>query len=117
MTQVEANNRKIADFMGYIHSKHKDMDDYEMAHLDYEEDWNSLMPVIEKISKIPLLNGSIPCTDPADACYPITFNMPDEEGNVMFRFKGGFLSKAPTLMQAAYNAVVEFIQHYEPPTS
>lgn len=110
----EANNRKIADFMGYIHSRHKDMDDYEMTRLAYDSDWNSLMPVIEKISKIPLMNGDVPCTALTDTCYPITFNMPTRDGEIMFRFKGGFLSRGATLIQAAYNAVVEFIEHYPP---
>lgn len=106
MTHIENNNRIIADFMGYIHSESKDIDAWEMKNLKYHSDWNSLMPVIEKISKIPLLNGKVPCTDIIDTCYPITFNMPDEEGNVMFRFKGSFLQKASNLIDAAYNAVV-----------
>lgn len=128
MTHIENNNRIIAEFMGgkiknvfwggvetlsfympYSHISEPISDFYNS--LPYHSDWNLLIPVIEKISKIPLMNGSVPCTDTIDTCYPITFNMPDEEGNVMFRFKGGFLQKAPNLIEAAYNAVVEFIYY------
>lgn len=106
------NNRNIADFMGYIHSDSTEIDNWEMRSLVYHSSWSALMPVIEKISRIPLMDGGIPCTEAVDTCYPITFNMPDGEGSVMFRFKGSFLNKAPTLIEAAYNAVVEFL-HYK----
>lgn len=112
MTDRITQKRKIADFMGWVHHEDKSYDDFEMNALEYDTNWNILMPVIDKISKIPLLNGDIPCTDINDTCYPITFNMPDECGNVMVRFKGGFLSKAPTLIEAAYNAVINFIENH-----
>lgn len=38
-------NIVIADFMGYIHSTHKEYDDYEMKHLTYHKDWNRLIEV------------------------------------------------------------------------
>jgi hypothetical protein len=118
MTILESN-RMIAEFMDLIPIKSgtKSMGniappEIPEALLKYESSWDALMPVIEKISKIPLIDGDKPCTDPIDTCYPITFNMPTPDGEVMFRFKGGFLSRASTLIEAAYNAVVEFLQHY-----
>lgn len=67
------------------------------------------MPVIEKISKMPLLNhDNTPCSDPQDVCYPRTFGMPTEDGKqVMFRFNGFITHKADMLIEAAHKAVYE----------
>jgi hypothetical protein len=72
------------------------------------------MPVIEKISKIPLLNADDTlCTDPQDVCYPRTFGMPTEDGKqVMFRFNGFITHEADTLIEAAHAAVYE-VAYYE----
>lgn len=79
----------------------------------YHSSWEWLMPVIEKISKIPLLNADDTlCTDPVDTCYPITFNMPTEDGKVMFRFKGFSVHTADKLIDAAWNAVVEVCEYH-----
>lgn len=117
---IEDMNRVIAEFMGvYKNNKWMVLPDrkyalstrYYPSTLKYHSDWNWLMPVVEKISKIPLQNyDGTACIDLADTCHPITFNMPDEEGNVMFRFKGFSLHRGKTLIEAAYSAVYEVIE-------
>jgi hypothetical protein len=77
----------------------------DYVHAEYHTSWDWLMPVVEKISAIPLI-GAI---EIHDTCHPITFGMPDEKGNVMVRFKGHFIYAAPTLIEATWLAVVDFI--------
>lgn len=118
---TEAMNEAIARFMelkeGYQewrknHPAQVFMIDDEwvpIQNLKYHTSWDWLMPVVEKISKMPLLNhDNTPCTDPRDVCHPITFAMPTEDGKqVMFRFKGFSLHTADTLIEAAHMAVYE----------
>lgn len=75
----------------------------------YHTSWDWLMPVIEKISKIPLLNhDNTPCADPQDTCYPRTFGMPTTNGtHVMFRFNDFRTHTADTVIKAAHQAVYE----------
>lgn len=121
MTVLDAN-RMIAKFMGLtpVAAGTVSLGNIMAPHiseefLKYEISWDWLMPVIEKISKIPLIHDGVP--EYHDTSYPLTFNMPDEEGNVMVRFKGSFLNTAPTLIEAAYNAVIEFIEDYNAETT
>lgn len=82
--------------------------------LYYHLSWDELMPVVEKIAKIPLHNpdGTV-CAHPQDTCHPITFNMPTEDGKqVMFRFKGFSLHTADKLIDAAYAAVYEVVEYH-----
>jgi hypothetical protein len=83
-----------------------------VTYFQYHTSWDWLMPVIEKISKIPLLNADDTiCTDPQDVCYPRTFGMPTEDGkSVMVRFNAAICQEAPTLLEAAYMAVYNFIK-------
>lgn len=89
-----------------------DFDTIRVGGYEYNTSWDWLMPVIEKISKIPLLNADdTPCTDPQDVCYTRTFGMPTEDGkNVMVRFNAAICCEAPTLLEAAYMAVYDFIK-------
>jgi hypothetical protein len=74
--------------------------------IGFERDWNMLMPVVEMISKVPLIGA----TDLQDTCYLRTFGMLNlETGNLMVRFNGMFLNEAPTLIEATWLAVVEFV--------
>lgn len=85
---------------------------YPVRKLKFHSSWDALMPVVEKISKMPLLNvDNTPCTDYIDTCYPITFNMPTEDGRVMFRFKGFGLHEAEKLIDAVHAAVYEVARH------
>ena len=47
--KILEENRLIAEFMEYSHSKYKDVDEWEMNNLMYRDSWIALMPVIEKI--------------------------------------------------------------------
>lgn len=101
---IEQMDLIIARFMGMEGS-----DDFIRQNYRYHKSWDMLMPVVEKISKIKLLNAdNTECTDPRDTCHPITFNMPTEDGKqVMFRFKGFGLCMAETLIEAAHEACYE----------
>lgn len=92
----------------------KELNKILLEGFKFHEDWNKLMPVVEKISKIPLLNhDNTPCTDPQDVCYPYTFGMPNEHcGGVMVRIKGFGLHIADTLIEATFNAVYEVAEFH-----
>lgn len=74
--------------------------------MEFNTRWDWLMPVIEKISKEVFKDGGI--------SYPITFGMinPDN-GNYMFRFHRCSLFEAPNLINAAFEAVGEFLRNRE----
>jgi hypothetical protein len=117
--EIINSNVKIAEFMGKeAHEKlcYQEFGniDYSNCHGFYNSSWNWLMPVVEKISLIPLLNhDNTPCTEPSDTCHPYTFNMADEDGNRMVRLKGFQLQKAKTLMEATFLAVVDFVYFHQ----
>lgn len=99
-------NSRIAEFMEWQHHADKDIDKHEMENLKYHSSWDWLMPVVEKISKVPLIGAE----DLQDTCYPRTFGMLNlETGNLMVRFNGMFLNEAPKLIDAVWMAVVEFV--------
>jgi len=119
---IQEKNEMIAVFCGY-HVYDEGMTRWilndsklggAVSDLRYHESWTWLMPVIENISKMPLMDiGDIPCTHPQDVCYPITFGMPTEDGKqVMFRFKGFACHTADTLIEAAYEACFGAIQYF-----
>lgn len=80
--------------------------------LKFHISWDWLLPVIEKISRTPLLEvDGTPCKDPQDVCYPRIFGMPTDDGKrFMFRFNGSICHEAETLIQAAFDACVDFIE-------
>lgn len=112
---IEQQNRMIADFMGAeLHGDDWHIEGRDMTvnnkkfpqSLRYHVSWDWLMPVVVKISHTPLIGAE----DHKDVCYPITFNMPTEDGKVMVRLCGFQLHTADTLIEATYAAVVDFIQ-------
>lgn len=121
---IEEMNEAIAIFEGWKRDGEKYIKNPEGAvyihgagydsQLKYHESWEWLMKVIEKISKIPLLNwDNTVCTDPQDVCWPRTFGMPTEDGKrIMFRFNGFSLHEAETLIEAAYMAVYEVAEYH-----
>lgn len=120
---TEMMNEAICEFMGghrmvsgTIHV-YKGPDEIEWetgTYLKYHTAWDWLMPVVEKISKIPLLNhDNTPCSDPRDVCHPITFAMPTEDGKqLMFRFKGFGLCIADTLIKAVHEGCYEVVKYH-----
>jgi hypothetical protein len=115
---IENMNRVIAEFMGFTrYSGNWYSKDRKYTKLEFHDSWAWLMPVVEKISKMPLLNvDNTPCTDIIDTCYPITFNMPTEDGRVMFRFKGFSLHTDDKLIDAVHAAVYEVAQYHNSTT-
>lgn len=77
---------------------------FDPEDMQYRTSWEWLMPVIEKISKHKYEDG--------DTAYPRTFGMPFEENptKVMVRFNRCHLHYGDTLLEAAYNAVIDFIK-------
>ena len=72
--------------------------------------WGQLMPIVEKISKITF-NWESEFESGTDSHYLRTFGMLDEEtGRVMVRINNCGLHFGQTLIEATYNAVVEFIK-------
>jgi hypothetical protein len=80
-----------------------------IEHLQFHSSFDWLMPVVEKIAKLKLkyLNDEEEYNP-----YPTTFSMPDKEGNLMVRLHAHQLFTAPTLLEATWLAVVDFIQWY-----
>jgi len=75
----------------------------------YHSDWNWLMPVLEKIIRVEIGDD----VETVKHAFPRTFGMIDEEtGKCMVRLNGFFLHKEDRLIDAAYSAIVEFINHY-----
>lgn len=127
--QIEEGNRLIAEFMGQSNlTKIKNtgrkvkttgkgyyQEQILVSYVPaYNGLWNLLMPVVEKISRIEFerrydeyLEKWVIWTH-----HPVTFGMLDEQGRPMVRFYCNTLHFGDTLIQAAWNAVVDFIKWY-----
>lgn len=118
---IEESNKLIALFMGgryeYVEEGTECVDfivkgvlqaRVNIKNLKYHSSWDKLMPVVEKISKEPLIGAQTA----QDVCYPVTFGMPHTDGTKMFRFAGFALFHRETLIEAAYSAVIDFIQYH-----
>lgn len=110
------DNELIAIFMGWRPTI--DGDGWYEPNLAFRdtllfyESWDWLMPVVEKISKITF-KWETKHESGTDSYYLRTFGMLDEEtGRVMVRINNCALHTAPTLIEATYKAVVEFIKWY-----
>lgn len=89
---------------------------YSPEHLLYHQSWDWLMPVVQKITGMPyeseeVDNGFGAKVTVVHRPYLRTFGMiNDENGHYMARFNRCALHMAPTLIEATYSAVVEFIK-------
>lgn len=81
------------------------------SEIRYDESWEWLMPVIEKIGNIKLPDNTYDSAERiyVKQIYPRTFGMKDEEGKFMFRFNGFQLYSGESLIKIAYDAVIEVI--------
>lgn len=124
--QILEGNRLIGQFMGYtmfdkkfprnhgIGAPENEYKDMIVEKAKYHCFWGWLMPVVEKISRIEFerrydeyLEKWVIWTH-----HPVTFGMLDELGRPMVRFYCNTLHIADTLIQATWNAVVDFIKWY-----
>lgn len=118
-------NKLIACFDGY--RELKDYDGYEYAYtlhptiavavigdmeLKYHCSWSALMPVVEKISRIPLIGDGTRPAEPHETYYPYTFGMLNPDGRPMVRIHASTLFEADTLIEATWLAVVDFVKWY-----
>jgi hypothetical protein len=104
------DNELIAEFMGYKQlSAITDLSGY------YNE-WNTLMPVVEKIAKIVTPENEIIHNGDEsrfDSFYPRTFGMLNAETKqFMVRINRFPLYQADSLIGATHQAVVDFIKWY-----
>lgn len=78
----------------------------------YHSSWDWLMPVIERISLYQYDDKSWEgCPPYNDYAWPRTFGMISETGKYLFRFNAQPLFEADKLIDAAFQAVVYFIQN------
>lgn len=126
--QIEEGNKLIAEFMGFkwksfngAYNIFKVPEAEELKYqamslggnkMPYYSSWDWLMPVVEKISRIEFERRY---DEDAEKWViwthrPVTFGMLDERGRPMVRFYCNTLHFGDTLIQAAWNAVVDFIK-------
>lgn len=125
-------NRLIAEFMkinvadftwnehlGLVHcDEHDDFKiDEDLQYYSPNTNWNDLMPVVEKISKIEFHREMQDLGDGETETiiythYPRTFGMLNNETeNPMFRYNSCCLFEAETLIEAVWLATVDFIKN------
>lgn len=114
----EASDRMLAEFMEWTIEPGMENEPnpyYNFANgwkmvlvsqMEFSTSWDWLMPVVEKISAMKIPDPEIEYWQP----FPRTFGMTNEDtGEFMFRFNRHCLHEAPTLIEAAYSAVVELL--------
>lgn len=103
------NDNKVTPKGSKYKFPHEDNQERHVNNLRYHLSYEWIMPVVERISrtKVEWDNHDI-----IDYHYPVTFGMINQEtGNIMVRFLGCRVVEAPTLIEAAWLAVVDFIQN------
>lgn len=112
-------NKLIAEFMGkHLYDDKPAMPtSMQSKGLEYHSNWSWLMQVVHKISDYHYPEYWTHGKDPDagewdDTAYPRTFGMRDKEGNYMVRFNANALHYGKTLIEATWNAVVDFITDY-----
>jgi len=139
---ISQGNKLIAEFLGVFYDKrgsymkvwvHGDEptffhcewhpDDYKVEDNKFiawefapHKNWCQLMPVVEKISQHHYADWGEKEHEFVDCAYPYTFGMRDAEGNYMVRIHANQLFTAKTLIEAAYMAVVDWIEWYNSQT-
>lgn len=111
-TDFEQSNREIAEFMGYVFSKSGKSarigkgiktSPYRMADLHYHNNWNLLMPVVEKIEAIELKNSHYAISITGKICS--IYNMKKIRPYLISR------GEADTKLLATYTAILQFINY------
>ncbi len=111
---IDENNEPPDDWVYSTWIK-EDFEAYLKVHLRYDKSWDALMPVVEKIAKIVYEEGFEDGERILDTAYPRTFGMINSEtGEFMVRINRCSIFSAPTLIEAAWKAVVDFIESDNP---
>jgi len=116
--EIIEGNKLIAEFMGEVGLTKVSNDKIVPYDKRYNNTWQNLMPVIEKISKFKyeeyeVDNGIDDIYIEYDTAYTRTFGMINSRtGNPMVRINRHQLFEATTLIEAAWLAVVDFIKWY-----
>jgi len=117
---VVSGSALIADFMGnkldgeypnlWIIEQHLNQNNnhhFLEGNLKYKENWDWLMPVLEKLCRKEIGDG----ITYVKYATPRTFGMLSEDtGQIMVKLDGFQLFKADTLIEATYLAIVEVLQ-------
>lgn len=115
---VLEGNRIIADFMGIkigvdLYSWRPGCQDPIQEHnLNFHASWGWMMDVVEKIADTPMEDFINEKTEDGGYAYPITFGRRTEIGEWMVKFRGHGVHTADTLLKAAWEAAVDFIEWY-----
>lgn len=104
---VLENNILIADFMGVDITplglrRNVMVKSYFLPELKYNESWDMLMPVVEKIMATEYDHGE-------DTAYLRTFGMLSDSKKPLVRFNRCLVYEGLTLIEATYAAVIDFI--------
>lgn len=125
---MKNDNELIAEFMGMHKADSdkllltpefvmidKDKNYWSLNKLEYATSWDWLMPVVEKISKFVYdeykTNNGYKDVIEKDYAYPRTFAMLNSE-KFMVRFNRMTLHESESLIDATYQAIVEFVKWY-----
>jgi len=111
--EKKESNRIIAEFDGWVYvptseneftNEHyeKSEDWCSINSFIYDTSWNALMPVVEKIITHEYDNGE-------DHAYLRTFGKSTIDGKFLVRFNRCPVYEGKTLIDATYNAVIDFI--------
>lgn len=114
---MKRENELIAKFMGVplclIQTRETQYLDHKIVlvtdndDINYHNSWDKLMPVIQKIGNLEI---KFKDSDEYYNPYTMTFGMQSEEGMYLFRFAYHALYDHQNLIEAAYEAVVDFIK-------
>lgn len=121
--EILEGNKLIANFMGLetkVNSRGSlctvPDEDLQFDYIAYHSSWDWLMPVVEKISKIPIPDRPVIFNGEDtfyDTYFPRTFGMMNSETNeYLVRINTFALHYSKSLITATYEAVVEFIKWY-----
>lgn len=119
---IESGNRLIAEYMQLKKLTESTWINPVLAcstdGLSYHDSWGWLMPVIEKISNYRWPEYFVTTGkregdwEYEDCVYLRTFGKRDNKGNYMVRLNASGLFYGKTLIEATWEAVVDFVKEY-----
>lgn len=124
--EIKEGNKLIAGFMGgkyrkankqrFIGERFFDLQDkgyyYLVSDLKYHSSWDWLMPVVEKIFKMSEPETNHEVSEYVTEYFFRTFGMQDDKHQFLVRINGFSLHESKSLIEATWQAVIEFINWY-----